>query len=182
MEYESRTVTLKDGRTCLLRSPTGADAEQMLEYMHIMLDETPYLCQSAAEFAVSAEQEAEFLEKTLAQERALMLSAFDGERIVANCDFRACGAAGRTRHRAALGISILREYWNNGLGSLLMDALITAARAAGYEQLELDVVAANRRAISLYLKHGFSVYGTRPHGLHYDDGTYADEYLMAKQL
>ena len=51
-----------------------------------------------------------------------------------------------------------------------------------FPQIELEVVSANRRAISLYTKYGFQVYGTRPHGLKYRDGTYADDYLMLKPL
>ncbi len=40
----------------------------------------------------------------------------------------------------------------------------------------------NRRAIGLYVKYGFQVYGTRPHGIKYPDGSYADDYLMRKVL
>jgi len=34
----------------------------------------------------------------------------------------------------------------------------------------------------LYMKYGFAVYGTRPHGLKYPDGSYDDDYLMCKML
>ena len=40
----------------------------------------------------------------------------------------------------------------------------------------------NIRAINLYLKNGFVVYGPRPHGMKYADGTYENDYLMMKIL
>ena len=64
----------------------------------------------------------------------------------------------------------------------MMERLIAHARQASFEQIELEVVSANRRAISLYVKYGFKVYGTRPHGLKYADGSYADDYMMQKVL
>jgi RimJ/RimL family protein N-acetyltransferase len=48
----------------------------------------------------------------------------------------------------------------------------------GVEQLELDVVTQNNRAISMYKNLGFKIQGTKKHALKYEDGTYADEYFM----
>ena len=33
MEYTEKTVTLKSGRTCLIRRPEETDAEALLEYL-----------------------------------------------------------------------------------------------------------------------------------------------------
>ena len=37
-------------------------------------------------------------------------------------------------------------------------------------------------ALPLYHKYGFVIYGTRPHGLKYPDGSYDNDYLMIKML
>ena len=50
------------------------------------------------------------------------------------------------------------------------------------EQLELEVVTENRRAISLYQKMGFRICGTLPDNMKYKDGTYADVYWMMRKL
>ena len=52
----------------------------------------------------------------------------------------------------------------------------------GLEMIELEVVCENKRAIALYEKHGFRIYGTRPHSFKYRDGSYADEHLMLLDL
>lgn len=43
----------------------------------------------------------------------------------------------KVRHRANLGIAIVQEYCNCGLGTILMQEGIAFAREAGYEQAEL---------------------------------------------
>ena len=45
-----------------------------------------------------------------------------------------------------------------------MAACIECARAAGYIQLEPNVVAENERALSMYEKAGFVKYGRNPKG------------------
>ena len=47
-----------------------------------------------------------------------------------------------------------------------MEACIECAEKAGYVQLELNVVAENTRAVSLYKKLGFVEYGRNPKGFH----------------
>ena len=45
-------------------------------------------------------------------------------------------------------------------------ACIECARAAGYVQLELNAVAENARALSMYEKAGFVEYGRNPKGFY----------------
>ncbi len=45
-----------------------------------------------------------------------------------------------------------------------MEVCIQCAKDAGYLQLELDVVADNERAVSMYKKEGFVEYGRNPKG------------------
>ena len=47
-----------------------------------------------------------------------------------------------------------------------MISCIECAKTAGYIQLELNVVAENIRALSMYKKAGFVEYGRNPKGFH----------------
>ena len=111
----------------------------------------------------------------------MILAETDGE-IIAVSDVTPMGMKSRTLHRCALGMSVRQDFWRQGIGSAMMERLIAHARQSGFEQIELEVVTANRRAISLYVKYGFQVYGTRPHGMKYPDGTYTNDYMMVKTL
>ena len=182
MLYPAKNIPLKDGRLCTLRSARPEDAARVIDYMHIMLNETPYLLRSSADFINTPEQEAAFFTRMNENPRAIFLIAeIDGE-VAGCCNLNPCRSLPRSHHRADLGISVRRDFWRLGVGSAMMEAMIAFAQESNYEQIELEVVAANRRAISLYVKYGFLVYGTRPHGIRYADGTYADDYLMLKKL
>ena len=75
-----------------------------------------------------------------------------------------------------------KSCWGKGVGTAIMHALIEAAKTTALEQLELDVVSTNERAIRLYARCGFEEYGRRPRMMKYRDGTYADAILMMLDL
>ena len=56
------------------------------------------------------------------------------------------------------------------------------AAQIGYEQIDLEVVADNTRALTLYRKCGFTETGRKHRALKFDDGTYHDEILMTRIL
>ena len=174
--------TLRDGTTVTIRSVEREDAPRMLRYMKTMLGETPFLLRTPEEFDYTPEEEGEILAERKNNPRSLMLIAEHEGRIIASGDVCPHGSKSRVQHRAELGISILKDYWARGLGSALMERLVTFAARAGYEQIELTVEAKNHRAQGLYGKYGFIVYGTRPHGLKFPDGSYDDDYLMVRRL
>lgn len=182
MIWPAETLSLKDGTCCTVRSAEPEDAPAMLRYMKVMLGETPFLMRTPEEFNYTPEEEAAILSGRKNDLRALMLVAELDGQIIANAGITSHGAKSRLLHRAELGISVLKDYWRLGIGSALMERLISFSALTGYEQIELTVESKNRRALSLYLKNGFMVYGTRPHGMKYPDGSYDNDYLMIKML
>ena len=69
-----------------------------------------------------------------------------------------------------------------GIGRVLMDASIDCARQAGYTQLELEVVADNERAVSLYHRAGFEEFGRNPRGYRSASGGYQELVYMRLEL
>ena len=63
-----------------------------------------------------------------------------------------------------------------------MAVMLREAKALAYEQVELEVVAQNTRAIALYEKFGFVKIGDLPHYYKYRDGSYADALRMLRVL
>ena len=88
----------------------------------------------------------------------------------------------KVAHRARFGISILKEYWGVGIGRVLMESCIDCARRVGYTQLELEVVADNERAVSLYRCAGFEEYGRNPRGYRSADAGYQELMYMRLEL
>ena len=77
---------------------------------------------------------------------------------------------------------ILQDYCNMGIGDKMMEECMKWSHDNGVLQIELDVVTTNAKAVNMYKGFGFEIVGTIPRALRYDDGTYADEYIMVCNL
>jgi len=81
-------------------------------------------------------------------------------------------------HVGVLGMGLLPDYREKGIGQRLIAEVLRASRACGLERVELAVFADNMRARRLYEKFGFIVEGVRPRRAKID-GRYIDEVLMS---
>ena len=159
-----RNIKLKDGRACVLRNGAEPDGQALLDLFILTHAQTGYLLSYPDEVTFTAEQEEQFLkEKAESENEIEILAELDG-RLVGSAGVFRVGSAEKTRHRAGFGISVDRAYWGLGVGRALTEAAIECAKAAGYAQLELEVMAANESAIALYESVGFAEYGRNPRG------------------
>ena len=182
MKYEARTIDLVPEKRLVLRSPEAGDAEALIDYLRAVCGETEFLLCGAEEVTYTAAEERDFITAFLEDERKLLLAVFDGERAIADIGVEPVRDVAKMRHRAKIGISVRKEYWGRGIGSLLLREAERAARGMGYERLELDVFAANSRALSLYERTGFVQCGCIPRAARLADGSYSDEIYMTKVL
>lgn len=182
MEYKPKEILLKNGTSCILKSPGPKDAAAILELMRKTSEETNYMARYADEINMPLQQEEEFLSSNLKSQKDLMVCAVINGEIVANSGINPIGAMERYSHRASFGISTYKAYWGLGIGSHLLEAIMAGSRDMGYEQLELEVVCDNQRGMALYKKFGFEIYGTREHSFKYMDGSYGATYLMMVKL
>lgn len=181
MRFLERKIVLRDHRQATLRSPEACDAPALLACMQTIFTETEYLSFEPEEFTFTEEQEAAFLtELADSDDRIMILCEVDG-RVVGNCHLFRQNKL-RMQHRAELGISILREFWEQGIGSMMFDALIETGKELHLRQLELEVVAENERALRLYERKGFSLVGTFPNAMRMKDGRFLDTCYMVKLL
>lgn len=72
-----------------------------------------------------------------------------------------CGAVTVMDEGDITNVAVAKKCWNQGIGSLLVDALIRKTNEAGVTRLFLEVRAGNENAIHLYTKLGFKVTGLR---------------------
>lgn len=182
MEYKPKEVLLKNGISCVMKSPGPNDAQAILRFMRITAGETNYMARYEDEINTPIHQEQHFLLSTLQSRKDLMICALIDGEIIGNAGINPIAERERYAHRATFGISIYKEYWGLGVGSHLLSAIEHGAREMGYEQLELEVVCENQRGLALYQKYGFEIYGTRDRCFKYRDGTYAAAHLMMLKL
>lgn len=145
MIIDEKRVELKDGQMCILRSPKLEDAWQLIDYLKATAGETDFLLKYPEEVKITVEQERDFLQWSIDSDRDLMIIAEVDGRVVGNCSFAPVGRKLRVRHRCSVGIALYESAWGLGIGTALMELLITKACECGYEQMELEVVSRNER-------------------------------------
>lgn len=182
MTIEDKEVILKNGQKCILRSPKLDDAEPLIDYLKVSAGETDFLLKYPEEVNITVEKEKDILQWSIDSKRDLMIIAEVDGKVVGNCSFSPIGQKMRIRHRCSIGIALYEKVWGLGIGTALLSLLIESAIKCGYEQMELDVVSRNDRAIKLYEKMGFVKCGNKPKAMRHKDGTYDDEIMMVKQL
>ncbi len=175
--------TLKDGRLALIRSPKNEDIQGMLDYLYISSGETEFILRYPEEckkYTVEGEQSL-FYRVNSAENEAMLVCIVDG-KVAGNCQITWSKGI-KTRHRASVAIVLLKEYWNQGIGTRLFQELITIAEEnEQILQMELDFVEGNCRARALYEKMGFRITGVKSNAIRLKDGTLLNEYSMVREI
>ena len=155
-------IKLKDGRECILRNGVESNGEEMLKVFIETHKQTDFLLTYPDECTFTVKEEGEFLQKKTDSENEIEILAFVDGKIVGSAGIERVGIHKKLSHRCDFGIVVDKEYWGLGIGKALTLASIECAKKAGYEQMELEVVSDNFKAVELYKKVGFVEYGRNP--------------------
>ena len=142
----------------VFRQAMPQDSAALLLHLKTVGAETDNLTFGKEGFQIPEEREARFINRFIKNEDEIMLVAMDGDMVVGN------GVIERERiprlsHRARLTLTVMRDYWGQGIGSRLMDEMIAFCRDSGATLIYLECRADNERAVSLYKKFGFEISG-----------------------
>lgn len=183
MIFEEKKIILKDGTTAVLKTPETEDAEKQLNCIKATTVETPYFSRTIEDWdGFTAEKEKEWIQGVRDSKNSLVISCYINNEIAGNCDIT-FKVGSKTSHRATVGISIQKKYWNNGIGTAMFDELIKAAlNHEGTEFIDLEMVEGNNRAKALYEKFGFETVSVKPNFFKQKDGTYQNLVYMQKIL
>lgn len=144
----------------IIRKLNKNDAQALIEYSKCIGGESKNLTFGEEGFPIALEDEKRYIESVNSSERSIMLGAFIGDELIADGSLHA--RARRMSHRADLGISVRKPYWNMGIGKKLMHELISFAKECGIELIDLQVLELNKAAIHLYESFGFKLIGKIP--------------------
>ncbi|MGN0513289.1 MAG: GNAT family N-acetyltransferase [Lachnospiraceae bacterium] len=174
---------LKDGRKALIRSPRDEDIPGMLEYLYISACETDFILRYPEECSkYTVESEKALFDRINESDNEAMLVCLVEGRVAGNCQI-SWSKGIKTRHRASVAIALLSEFWNQGIGTRLLQELIHIAEEnKNILQIELEFVEGNTRARALYEKMGFRITGVKPNAIRLKDGTLLNEYSMIREV
>lgn len=144
----------------IIKEAVPEDALVRVEYSKKIGAETDNLSFGAEGFPISVDGEAEYISSLLEDKKSCLFFAWRNGEIIGDVSLN--GLPRRMKHRAELGITVLKSEWNKGLGSQLLEKAIKFAKLNGIEIINLEVRSDNLRAIHVYEKFGFRKIGTSP--------------------
>jgi len=160
---------------------TGSDAKEILEFTKAVGSETNNLSYGKEGVRSTVEQEAEYLNTVGTSEKDLFLIARENGELVGTANYSTFSKP-RMAHRGEIGISVRKSMWGKGIGTMLMERLLSFAKNAAHSEIvSLEVRSDNDRAKNLYRKFGFRTIGTF-NGFFKIDGEFIDFDIMEKQL
>ena len=163
----------------VIEKAVPTDAEAVLAYLKQVGGETDDLTFGAEGLPFSVEAEAAFIASQENSSDSVMLLAREGGRIVGNASLSRLPR--RMSHRSEVAVSVAKAYWSKGVGSRLMEELISFAKENGIAVIDLQVRCDNERAIRLYEKYGFQKLCTYP-AFFRIEGEDVDFYYMCLRL
>ncbi|MDR2834382.1 MAG: GNAT family N-acetyltransferase [Streptococcaceae bacterium] len=163
----------------IIRQAIPDDAENLLYTLNQIRQETDFLTMDENDVNISIEFQRHQLENIYESENNVLILAFDGEKIIGSISVHA-NSQHRIKHIGEIGISILKEYWGLGLGSILLEEAIYWAKESGIiRRLELTVQKRNQKAIHLYEKFGFQTETIMQRGAVDEQDNFLDVHLMS---
>lgn len=150
-----KELKLGNGKIVEIRPCRRVDAYELIEYIEKISMESDNLTFGPGEFGISVEQEEAFLDTISKQSNAIYLIAHNGDKIIGGLNFSG-GSRPRIAHTGEFGVSVLRDYWGNGIGTELIKSLIEWCKQSGIiRKINLRVRTDNLSAIHVYKKLGF---------------------------
>jgi RimJ/RimL family protein N-acetyltransferase len=172
---------LRDGRKLVLREAEIEDAAAILNHLAAVAVETDFLAFGRGELDVGIGEEEDFIDFYRESPVELLLVAFVGPRLVGTLTFSG-NTRPRLRHTGELGMSVRKDHWGLGVGSMMVDFLVRWARAGStLTKLNLRVRTDNERALRLYQRKGFVTEGTISRDIRIGEAYYG-QHCMGLEL
>lgn len=159
----------------IIRNAEAKDAEEIIKLVKQVMKESPFFPRTSEEFNFTVEQEEDYIKSA-----ALFLVAEVNGKIVGSATLDRSKLI-KLSHTVLFGITILKEFSHEGIGSLLMKKVISWAEINKISKIELEVFESNLPAISLYKKFDFAEEGKKIKAIKTAEG-YEDLILMYKFL
>ena len=166
----------------LIREAEAEDAAELVTFLNCVSLETDFTSLDGDGILLTSEEMEVFLNKQASSNNQITLLAFLNDKIAGIVNITA-DQRKRVRHIGDLFIVIGKRYWNNGLGSFLLEEAIEWAQTSGIlRRLQLTVQIRNQAAVHLYQKYGFVIEGRQERGAYIEEGDFIDVYLMGKLI
>lgn len=178
MKFTPVAITLKNGAVVSIREAVKKDASALIETVSRYIIDSQHLISIIEEFNPTIDEEKKWIHFYNEKNNSLLLVACYKNKIIGNIEVRG-EIRQKIKHNATLGIGILHQWQNIGLGTaLLQQAISWAKENPTLENIWLHVHATNTAAIHLYKKLNFVQAGQQRNYIKEVNGIRTDNILM----
>lgn len=172
----------KTGKEIIIRYPQKGDEEEMWRYINELSKEKTFVRFQGEEIILK--DETDYLNsqlKKIGEKKSITLLCFHENKIIAISDINMRDKT--EKHVGVFGISVAREFRNEGIGRILMEKVFEEAvkEIQDLKIVTLEVYSKNMIAKNVYERFGFIEYGLLPNGINRDN-TFEDAILMYKNI
>ena len=175
-----KEVRLKDKSKMIFRELDLGDGEAVVDYLNKVGGETNFLTFGKEGISYTIQQEKVLLRNMKETKGNYMIGGYLKNKLVTVGSITSSSKE-RLKHKADVGISVLKDYWNIGIGSQMMEYLIFLCRKNSFRKIDLIVYENNERAIKLYEKLGFVKEGLLTRDV-LIDGVFYSSYHMGLKI
>lgn len=180
-KFSTKIIELKNQKAVAIRQAEIDDAEELLNCVKAYVPQSDYIPKLEQEIKLTIDQEKEWINSFLTNNNSLLLVAEFDNKIIGNIDL-----TGNRRkvmeHTALIGMGMLKEWRNTGLGTALLKFGIEWAKENPIlELLWLQVYTDNKPGLGLYRKMGFEENGIIKNFFK-RDGKYFDNLTMTMSV
>ncbi len=116
-----------------------------------------------------------------ASEREVFVAETDGQ--VVGTTYLRANRPGPGAHVANAGFMVASGVGGRGIGQVLCEHALIAAKARGFRSMQFNfVVASNERAVRLWQRMGFSIIGRAPDAFQHPASGFTDVLVMFRKL
>jgi RimJ/RimL family protein N-acetyltransferase len=182
MTFTPTETTLKNGKKISIRPAVTSDAPALIRIIQTYIKDSDHLLLTTDEFQPTIAQEEEWIASFGRSSNSLLLVAEHKGELIGNIDLNGSPRR-RLAHTAMVGMGMLLEWRNTGLGTALLTAAIEWAIAHPVlERLWLQLYHNNEAGLALYRKCGFTEEGRQRAFIKVAENLYADNVLMARPV
>lgn len=164
----------------VIRPATPDDAQALIAHAESVMAEEVYSLTEPGEFQMPLAQEREWISQ-MNDNPNFFLRVAEVQGKVVGLIHVSNGHRRRIAHTAEFGMSVDRPFRNQGIGRLLLEAMLQWAHENPVlEKISLKVHADNERAIHLYKSLGFTQEGYLKKEIKYGPNHYVDTLILAK--
>jgi ribosomal protein S18 acetylase RimI-like enzyme len=143
-----RSFTARDGRKVTLRAPKWGDLDDMLHFINSLVEEKAMILMNEMQTRDSEITWISTLLSNVEKDKMVAVVAEVEGKFAGSCEISP--KRGYSSHLGTLGISLLAEYRDAGIGQEMMLEAEKQVRSLNVEVVDLEVFEKNERAIHTY--------------------------------